>query len=110
VAEQWRRLVRDFLRGRVVLKRTLLLIDARHGPKDIDREMMAMLDETAVGYRLVLTKADKIKASELEAVTAATIAEARKHSAAYPEVSVTSAEKGMGIAELRAAVLTDAGV
>jgi GTP-binding protein len=110
VAEQWRRLVRDFLRGRVVLKRTLLLIDARHGPKDIDREMMAMLDEAAVGYRLVLTKADKITASGLAEVTAATAAEARKHSAAYPDISVTSAEKGMGIAELRTAVLSDAAI
>lgn len=110
VAEQWRRLVRDFLRGRVVLKRTLLLIDARHGPKDIDREMMAMLDESAVGYRLVLTKADMIKASELAEVTAATAAEARKHSAAYPDISVTSAEKGMGIAELRTAVMSDAAI
>ena len=104
VVENWKRLVRDFLRGRVVLKRTLLLIDARHGPKPVDAEMMQMLDEAAVGYRIVLTKADKIKASELAASLAATVAEARKHSAAYPEVLVTSAEKGMGIAELRAAV------
>ncbi len=107
VAENWRRLVRDFLRGRVVLKRTLLLIDARHGVKPVDAEMMTMLDEAAVGYRLVLTKADKIKASELEAVLASTLAEARKHPAAYPEVLVTSAEKGMGIAELRTAVFLD---
>ena len=110
VVENWRRLVRDFLRGRVVLKRTLLLIDSRHGVKPVDLEMMQMLDEAAVGYRLVLTKADKIRAEELEAVLAATIAEARKHPAAYPEVLVTSAEKGMGIAELRAAVLTDAAI
>ena len=110
VVDNWRRLVRDFLRGRVVLKRTLLLIDARHGVKPVDLEMMQMLDEAAVGYRLVLTKADKIKASELDAVFIATLAEARKHPAAYPEVLVTSAEKGMGIAELRAAVLTDAAV
>ena len=108
VVEAWKRLVRDFLRGRVVLKRTLVLIDSRHGVKDVDREMMKMLDEAAVGYRLVLTKADKIKASELEAVLAATQVEARKHSAAYPVVHVTSSEKGMGIAELRAAVLEDA--
>ena len=108
VVEKWKMLVRDFLRGRQVLKRTLVLIDSRHGPKDVDREMMKMLDEAAVGYRLVLTKADKIKASELEAVTAVTVAEARKHVAAYPEVSVTSAEKGLGISELRAAVLADA--
>ena len=108
VVEQWKRLVRDFLRGRVTLKRALLLIDARHGVKPVDAEMMAMLDEAAVGYRLVLTKADKIKASELEAVTAATLAEARKHAAAFPEVLVTSAEKGLGIPELRAAVAWDA--
>jgi GTP-binding protein len=108
VVERWKALVRDYLRGRAVLRRTLVLIDSRHGPKEVDREMMTLLDEAAVGYRLVLTKADKIKASELAAVTAATEAEARKHVAAYPQVSVTSSEKGMGIAELRAAVLADA--
>jgi GTP-binding protein len=110
VVEQWRRLVRDFLRGRVVLKRTLLLIDSRHGVKPVDAERMKMLDEAAVGYRLVLTKADKIKASELEAVRAATEAEARKHPAAYPEVLVTSSEVKLGIEDLRAAVLGDAQV
>ena len=108
VVENWRRLIRDFLRGRQVLKRTLVLIDARHGVKDVDREMLKMLDESAVGYRLVLTKADKIKASELAEVVAATEIEARKHSAAYPVIHVTSSEKGMGIAELRAAILSDA--
>lgn len=108
VVEQWKRLVRDFLRGRVVLKRTMLLIDSRHGVKPVDAEMMEMLDQAAVGYRIVLTKADKIKASELAAVTAATEAEARTHSAAYPLVHVTSAEKGLGIPELRAAVMQDA--
>ncbi len=108
VVENWRRLIRDFLRGRQVLKRTLVLIDSRHGVKDVDREMLKMLDESAVGYRLVLTKADKIKASELSEVVAATELEARKHPAAYPVIHVTSAEKGMGIAELRAAILGDA--
>ena len=108
VVEQWRRLVRDFLRGRVVLKRTLLLIDARHGIKPVDAEMMQMLDEAAVGYRVVLTKADKIKASELAQVVAETEAAARKRTAAFPQVHVTSSEKGMGIAALRAAVLEDA--
>ncbi len=108
VVENWRRLIRDFLRGRQVLKRTLVLIDSRHGVKDVDREMLKMLDESAVGYRLVLTKADKIKASELAEVIAATEIEARKHPAAYPVIHVTSAEKGMGIAELRAAILGDA--
>ena len=108
VVENWRRLIRDFQRGRQVLKRTLVLIDARHGVKDVDREMLKMLDEAAVGYRIVLTKADKIKASELAEVVAATEVEARKHSAAYPVIHVTSSEKGMGIAELRAAILGDA--
>ena len=108
VVEQWRRLVRDFLRGRVVLKRTLVLIDARHGIKPVDAEMMKMLDESAASYRVVLTKADKIKASELAAVLAATEAEARKHPAAFPQVHVTSSEKGMGIEELRTAVMADA--
>jgi GTP-binding protein len=107
VVERWRQLVRTYLRGRAVLKRTLVLIDARHGVKPVDLEMMKMLDEAAVGYRLVLTKADKIKASELAAMLAATEAEARKHPAAFPVVHATSAEKGMGIAELRAAVLSD---
>ena len=110
VVAAWQRVVRDYLRGRVVLKRTLVLIDARHGPKDVDREMMAMLDEAAVGYRLVITKADKIKASELAAALLATQTEARKHSAAFPVIHVTSAEKGLGIAELRAAVLADASL
>jgi GTP-binding protein len=108
VVERWKALVREFLRGRQVLKRTLVLIDSRHGVKDVDREMMTMLDEAAVGYRLVLTKADKIKASELAAVHASTEAEARKRIAAFPQVHATSSEKGMGIAELRAAVLADA--
>ena len=72
--------------------------------------MMKMLDEAAVGYRIVLTKADKVKASDLEKVVAETEAEARKHIAAYPQIHVTSSEKGMGIAELRAAVLSDVGV
>jgi GTP-binding protein len=108
VVERWKALVREFLRGRQVLKRTLVLIDSRHGVKDVDREMMTMLDEAAVGYRLVLTKADKIKASELAAVRTATEAEARKRIAAFPLVHATSAEKGMGLAELRAAVLADA--
>jgi GTP-binding protein len=110
VVENWKRLVRDFLRGRQVLKRVLVLIDARHGMKPVDAEMMKMLDEAAVGYRVILTKADKIKAEELEEVLVRTQADARKHIAAHPDVLVTSAEKGMGIAELRAAVLADAEV
>lgn len=107
VVEKWRNLVRTFLRGRPVLKRTLVLVDARHGLKDSDRDMMRMLDEAAVGYRLVLTKADKLKASVLEDVVRKTADEARRHPAAFPELHVTSAQKGLGIAELRAAMLAD---
>lgn len=110
VVETWRRLVRDYLRGRVELKRTLLLVDSRHGVKTVDAEMMEMLDQAAVGYRIVLTKADKIKASELEAVHAETLAVARKHPAAFPQIHVTSSEKGLGIEELRAAVLGDSEI
>ncbi len=110
VVEKWRALVRSYLRGRVPLKRTLLLIDSRHGVKDVDLEMMKMLDEAAVGYRVVLTKADKIKASELARVLEATTAEARKHPAAFPVIHVTSSEKKMGIEELRAAVLADSEI
>jgi len=109
VVEKWRRLIRDYLRGRVVLKRTLLLVDARHGIKPVDAEFMKMLDEAAVGYRVVLTKADKLKASELAEVTERTVVEARKHVAAHPEVLVTSSEVKLGIDGLRAAVLEDAG-
>jgi len=105
VVRQWRFLINDYLRGRAVLKRTLVLIDARHGIKDVDRDVMKMLDEAAVSYRLVLTKADKIKASALAEVIESTKAEARTHPAAYPEIIPTSSEKGMGIAELRAIVL-----
>ncbi len=105
VAKKWRFLVNDYLRGRQVLKRALVLIDSRHGVKEIDREIMKMLDDAAVSYRLILTKADKIKASELEAVQPATEAEARKRPAAHPEVIATSSEGGLGMDRLRAAVL-----
>jgi len=105
VVKKWRFLVNDYLRGRQVLKRTLVLIDSRHGIKDVDREVLEMLDVAAVSYRIVLTKTDKVKASDLAAVQAATEVEARKHPAAHPEVIATSSEKGMGIAELRTAVL-----
>lgn len=103
--QKWRYLVNDYLRGRQVLKRAFLLIDSRHGIKEVDREIMKMLDSAAVSYRIVLTKTDKIKASELAAVEAATIEELRKHSAAFPLISATSAEKKGGIDALREAVL-----
>jgi GTP-binding protein len=109
MVKKWRFLVNDFLRGRAVLKRTLVLIDSRHGMKPVDREMLDMLDAAAVSYRLVLTKADKIKPTDLVDVVAATAAEARKRPAAHPDVLATSSETGLGIAELRAAVLDAIG-
>ncbi|MGB3805968.1 MAG: ribosome biogenesis GTP-binding protein YihA/YsxC [Erythrobacter sp.] len=108
VVERWKSLVKTYLRGRQVLARTLVLVDSRHGLKESDREMMTMLDEAAVGYRIVLTKTDKVKASALEKTAAAIADEARKHPAAFPELHLTSSEKGMGIAALRAAIVRDA--
>ncbi len=105
VARKWRYLVNDYLRGRQVLKRALVLVDSRHGLKDIDREVMKMLDDAAISYHLVLTKADKVKASELEEVASRTAAEALRRPAAHPETIVTSAETGLGIDRLRRAVL-----
>jgi GTP-binding protein len=103
--QKWRYLVNDYLRGRTTLKRAFVLVDARHGIKEVDREVMKMLDAAAVSYRIVLTKTDKIKASELAAVEAAVQEEIRKHSAAFPLISATSAEKRGGIDDLRDAVL-----
>ncbi|MGK2910062.1 MAG: ribosome biogenesis GTP-binding protein YihA/YsxC [Sphingobium sp.] len=105
VVRKWRFLVNDYLRGRAVLKRTLVLIDSRHGIKDVDRDIMKMLDDAAVSYRIVMTKADKVKATELDAVVARTAEEIKKRPAAHPDIIATSSEGGMGIAELRAAVL-----
>ncbi|KQN37781.1 GTP-binding protein [Sphingomonas sp. Leaf407] len=109
MVRKWRYLVNDYLRGRQVLKRTLVLVDSRHGIKDVDREVFTMLDKAATSYRIVLTKTDKIKASELDAVYAAVAEEVRKRPAAHPDVISTSSEKGMGIAELRAAVIESLG-
>lgn len=106
--KKWRHLINDYLRGRQVLKRTFVLIDSRRGIKDVDHEVMKMLDEAAVSYRIVLTKADKIKNSELEKVKEQSLKALLKHTAAYPEISVTSAEKKMGIAELRETILDTA--
>jgi GTP-binding protein len=109
IVKKWRFLINDYLRGRQVLKRTLVLIDSRHGVKDVDRDVMEMLDKAAVSYRLVLTKADKIKDSALQQVITDTMGEARKRPAAHPDIIATSSEKGMGIAELRAAVIEAVG-
>lgn len=108
IVDRWKKLVKSYLRGRQVLARNLVLVDSRHGLKDVDREMMKMLDEAAVGYRIVLTKTDKIKASDLERVANQVADEARKHPAAFPEMHLTSSEKGMGIEALRAAIVADA--
>lgn len=102
--EAWTALVKDYLRGRATLARVFLLIDARHGIKDIDREIMAMLDEAAVSYQVVLTKADKIKTHELEKVQAATVAEISRRAAAFPVVISTSSQTGRGLDQLRAAM------
>ena len=109
MVKKWRFLVNDFLRGRAVLKRTLVLVDSRHGLKEVDREMLDMLDAAAVSYRLVLTKADKVKPTALAETIAATAADARKRPAAHPEVLATSSETGLGIPELRAAVIEAIG-
>jgi GTP-binding protein len=105
LVKRWRFLVNDFLRGRPVLKRAVVLIDARRGLKPVDSEVMAMLDQAAVGYQLVLTKSDKVKPTELESVLAATAAEAAKHPAAHPRLLATSSETGEGIGELRTMIL-----
>ena len=109
IVRKWRYLVNDYLRGRQVLKRALVLIDSRHGIKDVDREILKMLDDAAVSYHLVLTKADKIKASDLQAVQARTTEEARKRPAAHPDIITTSSETGLGIDQLRRAVIEAIG-
>lgn len=109
MVKKWRFLINDFLRGRQVLKRVLVLVDSRHGLKDVDHEIMEMLDKAAVSYRLILTKADKIKPTELLKITEATAAEARKRPAAHPDIMATSSEVGFGIPELRAAVIEAIG-
>jgi GTP-binding protein len=99
---RWTGLTRRYLQGRPSLRRVLLLIDARHGIKEGDRAIMALLDETAVSFQLVLTKIDKADAGALAERVAATSAEARRHVAAHPVLHRTSARDGAGIAALRA--------
>jgi GTP-binding protein len=100
----WTRLIQDYLKGRRELKRVFLLIDARHGLKESDREIMTLMDEAAVSYQGVLTKADKPKTSELAAIESKVAAELAKRPAAYPQLIATSARTGAGIPELRAAI------
>ena len=104
--KKFQNLGRDFLRGRANLKRAYLLIDARHGLKEVDEEPMAAFDKAAVSYQIILTKADKLKVSEVEAVRARTEAAIRKRPAAFPRVLATSSEKGHGIPELRAEIMS----
>jgi len=102
----WTTLVKNYLKGRVTLRRICLLIDGRHGLKPNDIEIMEMLDKAAVPYQIVLTKMDKVKKDDQAAVLEKTAAGLKKHAAAHPEVALTSSEKGTGIAELRASLAT----
>ena len=108
MVKRWRFLINDFLRGRVVLKRALVLVDSRHGLKPVDHNIMEMLDKAAVNYQLVMTKSDKVKPGALAATLAKVADDARKHLAAHPDILTTSSETGDGIAELRTAILAAA--
>ncbi len=103
--KKFQNLGRDYLRGRVNLKRVYLLIDARHGLKSVDTEALDALDLAAVSYQIVLTKADKMKPSDAVAMGEKTLKGVSKRPAAFPRVLVTSAETGLGMAELRAEIL-----
>ncbi len=102
--EAWTDLVKSYLRGRQTLARVLLLIDARHGLKPIDHDIMTLLDGAAVTFQVVLTKIDKISVAARPKAIAAAAAELLRHPAAFPEVLATSSEKGLGLEELRAAM------
>ena len=104
--DAWTGLVRDYLRGRQTLARCYLLIDARHGIKAVDAGIMALLDEAAVSYQVVLTKADKLNPFELAEVRATTGKALARHPAAFPHVLATSSEKDSGLDELRASIGT----
>jgi len=104
LVEGWNRLIHDYLRGRATLSRVFLLIDSRHGIKPNDFEIMEMLDEAAVSYQIVLTKLDKLKKAEQEAIVPHVQAQLAKHPAAYPEVIGTSSVKKNGLDDLRVAV------
>src|SRR6185312_1828330 len=104
--ERWTQLIQRYLRGRASLRRTLLLIDARHGLKEPDRPLMTLLDEAAVSYQVVLTKVDKVKPAELEERVAGVAKELSQHVAAHPVIHLTSAHEGIGVAALRGALST----
>jgi GTP-binding protein len=100
----WTRLVQHYLRGRASLRRVCLLIDARHGLKEPDRPVMQLCDAAGLSYQIVLTKIDKLAPAARAATADAVAAELARHSAAHPEIHLTSAEKGLGIAALRATI------
>jgi GTP-binding protein len=101
----WTKLIHQFLQGRATLARVYVLIDARHGIKDVDQDVLKTLDKSAVSYQVVLTKADQVKKAELKKNIEQTTAALAKHPAAFPEVLVTSSRSGDGMAELRAAMV-----
>ena len=100
----WTRLVQHYLRGRASLRRVCLLIDSRHGIKEPDRPVMQLCDTSGLSYQVVLTKIDKLGPAARAATADAVAAELAKHSAAHPDTHLTSAEKGLGIAALRATI------
>jgi GTP-binding protein len=101
----WTMLIHKFLQGRSSLARVYVLIDARHGFKEVDLDVLNTLDKSAVSYQVVLTKADQVKPAELEQRTAETLTALARHPAAFPELIVTSSRTGAGIPELRAAMV-----
>lgn len=104
VVEKWQRLLKSYLSGRPTLRRAFVLIDARHGVKPVDEEIMSLLDKSAVAFQAVLTKTDKVRKSELDASLTKTRAALNRHPAAFPEIVLTSSEKGDGIETLRAII------
>lgn len=104
VVEKWQRLLKQYLQGRQTLRRVFVLIDARHGAKAVDEEIMTLLDRAAVTFQVVMTKTDKLKGAALDESLARTRSALAKHPAAYPELVLTSSEKGEGIAALRAII------
>jgi len=106
IVEKWQRLLKNYLAGRQTLRRAFVLIDARHGIKKVDEDILELLDSAAVTFQCVLTKADKVKARNLENILARTRDILAKHPTAFPEIVLTSSEKGDGIATLRAIIAT----
>ena len=103
--DQWTKLIFDYLRGRTTLKRVYVLIDARHGIKKNDQDVLTLLDKAAVSYQIVLTKIDKIKPAELQKLVDNTHKVIVKRPAAFPHIIATSSEKGIGLDDLRETIL-----